>query len=256
MIEEECRIASNTVVRGKYYLMKIESEYISKNSEPGNFVMVAVSGGHDPLLKRPFGIFKTDPPYFYIYYEVVGRGSNLMALKREGDKVMAIGPLGNTFPGYEGENLLLIGGGRGIAPLYFALERYSESNNVSLIYGAGSGSDLNFTGEIERFPLTETIFYTDDGSGYKKGIVTTDIKNIVERNRISVTFSCGPEGMLRSLNKEIGSLDIRNFVSLEAYMGCGFGVCHSCAVKGSDGKYKKVCTDGPVFRMEDIEWLT
>jgi len=256
MREEECRISANTVIRGRYYLMKIESEYIARVCEPGNFVMIAVSGGNDPLLKRPFGIFRQESPYFYIYYEVVGRGSELMASRREGDHLMVIGPLGNTFPKYEKENILLVGGGRGIAPLYFAAEKYSRSNNVSLIYGARSEGDLLFTDELEKFPFRETVFYTNDGSGFRKGTVTTEIKEIIERNGINVTFSCGPDKMFESLNGEIGGLGINNFVSLEAFMGCGFGICYSCAVKGSDGKYKKVCSDGPVFRMEEIEWQT
>lgn len=256
MREEECRIADNTLIRGRYYVMKIESAYISEKCEPGNFVMVAVSGSNDPLLKRPFGIFKADSPCFYIYYEVVGRGSELLASKKAGDKVMAVGPLGNGFPKYENENILLVGGGRGIAPLYFAIEKYSGSNNISLIYGARSEKDLLFTEELKNFPIKETALYTDDGSGYKKGFVTTDIRDIIKRNSINVTFSCGPDQMFESLNREIGSLGIKNFVSLEAFMGCGFGICHSCVVKGSDGKYKKVCSDGPVFRMEAIEWQT
>jgi len=256
MKEEECRVSANTVLQGRYYMMKLESEYISEKSEPGNFVMIAVSGSHDPLLKRPFGIFKTDPPYFYIYYEVVGRGSKLMALKKEGEQVMVVGPLGNSFPKYENENILIVGGGRGIAPLYFALEKYTGSNNISLIYGARSKDDLLFTEKLKKFPLKETAFYTDDGSGFTKGFVTSDIKQIIVRNGINVTFSCGPDKMFESLNKEIGNFNIRNFVSLEAFMGCGFGICYSCVVKGSDGKYKKVCSDGPVFRMEEIKWQT
>ncbi len=254
MKEEACRVITNTIIQGRYYLMKLESSHISENSKPGNFVMVAVSGSNDPLLKRPFGIFKTDPPYFYIYYEVVGKGSELLASKMTGDLVMVVGPLGNTFPEYENENILLVGGGRGIAPLYFAIEQYSGSNNLSLIYGARSKDDLLFTEEIGKFALKEKAFYTDDGSGFTKGQVTTDIKEIIERNGINITFSCGPDKMFESLNSEIGSLGISNFVSMEAFMGCGFGICYSCVVKGSDGKYKKVCSDGPVFRMEEIKW--
>jgi len=256
MREEACRVAGNQVVSGNYYLMKIESEYISGACEPGNFVMIAVSDGNDPLLKRPFGIFRKESPYFYIYYEVVGRGSERLAMKTEGDRLMVIGPLGNTFPEYKNENILLIGGGRGIAPLYFAAEKYSRSNTVSLVYGARSSGDLLFTDELNAFPLKETAFYTDDGSGFRKGSVTTDLKEIIKKNRVNVTFSCGPDRMFESLNTAIGGLGINNFVSLEAFMGCGFGICYSCVVRGVDGKYKKVCTDGPVFRMEEIEWPT
>ncbi len=236
--------------------MKIRSEYISDNCSPGNFVMIAVSGENDPLLKRPFGIFRKDKDCFYIYYEVVGKGSLLLAGKREGDLLMVVGPLGNSFPEYTNKNILLVGGGRGIAPLFFAAEKFSASNNVSLIYGARSKGDLLFTKELGGFPLKETALYTDDGSAFNKGSVVTDIKKIIERNDISVTFSCGPDKMFESLHKEIGSVETDNFVSLEAFMGCGFGICYSCVVKGSDGKYKKVCSDGPVFRMEEIEWQT
>ena len=234
--------------------MKIRSEYISENCSPGNFVMIAVSGGNDPLLKRPFGIFRKEADCFYIYYEVVGKGSLLLAGKKEGDKLMVVGPLGNSFPEYTGKNILLVGGGRGIAPLFFAAEEFSSSNNISLIYGARSKRDLLFTEELGDFPLKELAFYTDDGSLYKKGSVVTDIKKIIERNDIKKTFSCGPDKMFESLHEEIGGLDIDNFVSLEAFMGCGFGICYSCVVKGSNGKYRKVCSDGPVFRMEEIEW--
>ncbi|MEN8222679.1 MAG: dihydroorotate dehydrogenase electron transfer subunit [Acidobacteriota bacterium] len=236
--------------------MKIRSEYVSENCNPGNFVMIAVSGENDPLLKRPFGIFRKEGNCFYIYYEVVGKGSRLLSDKREGDNIMVVGPLGNSFPDYNNGNILLVGGGRGIAPLYFAAEKFSSSNNISLIYGARSKSDLLFTDELGNFPLKELALYTDDGSAYKKGLVVSDIKNIIERNDIKITFSCGPDKMFESLHEEIGGLGIDNFVSLEAFMGCGFGICHSCVVKGSDGNYKKVCSDGPVFRMEEIEWQT
>ncbi len=254
MREEKCKIISNTVVEGNYYLMKVESEYVAKNSNPGSFVMIEVSKGNDPLLKRPFGIFNSDPPFFYIYYEVVGRGSELLSLKKGGEDVTVLGPLGNGFPVFHDKDILMIGGGRGIVPLYFAVKKYSTHNNVSLVYGARSKNDLLFTDELSRFPLKEMVCYTDDGSAFNKGSVVTDIKGIIERNGINITFACGPDRMFESLNREIGDLKIENYVSLEALMGCGFGICHSCVVKGSDGKYKKVCSDGPVFRMEDIQW--
>jgi len=256
MKEEACEVVLNRHLRRGYYLMKIRSSHIAGRCTPGNFVMIAVSGGTDPLLKRPFGIFGKEEDLIHIYYEVVGKGSRLLAGIREGDRVMVVGPLGNSFPELRGKNILLAAGGRGIAPLYFAAEAFCRSNNISLVYGARSESDLLFTRELGELPLKEIKFFTDDGSAYHKGTIVTRIRDMIERNGICTTFACGPDQMFESLHREIGSIGTDNYVSLEAFMGCGFGICHSCVVMGSDGKYKKVCTQGPVFKMEDIRWRT
>jgi len=256
MKEEACQVVHNARISEGYYLMKIRSPYIAGRCKPGNFVMIAVTGGTDPLLKRPFGIFRTEGDMVEVYYEVVGKGSRLLAGKRNGDTVMVVGPLGNSFPETEGEDILLVAGGRGIAPLYFAAEAHSRSNNMSLVYGARSEKDLLFTRELGELPLKEMKFFTDDGSAFQRGTIVTGIRDMIERNRVGITFACGPDRMFESLHREIGGLGTDNFVSLEAFMGCGFGICHSCVVMGSDGKYKKVCTDGPVFKMEDIRWQT
>jgi len=60
--------------------------------------------------------------------------------------------------------------------------------------------------------------------------------------------------MFKSLAAEISDMNVENYVSLEALMGCGFGICYSCAVKTVTGEYKKVCIDGPVFNMREIAW--
>ena len=57
MKEEKCRVIENLKINEQYYLIKLEAPYIASHSHPGNFVMAAVSSTHDPLLKRPFGIF-------------------------------------------------------------------------------------------------------------------------------------------------------------------------------------------------------
>lgn len=254
MKEEKCKVVENVNINKKYYLMKIETGYIAENCRPGNFVMVAVSTTFDPLLKRPFGILKTEPPYIYLYYELVGKGTGLLSGLREDDSLTVLGPLGNSFPGMQSKNILLVAGGRGIAPLYFAVEEYSPHNSIFLIYGAKSKRDLNLLDRIDSLSLERKYLYTENGSAGKKGVVTANIRDIIKDNKIDVTFSCGPDAMLVSLNRELKGLDVENYVSLEALMGCGFGICYSCAVKIKKGGYKKVCSDGPVFKLEEIEW--
>jgi dihydroorotate dehydrogenase electron transfer subunit len=256
MKEESCIIEENRLIKKKYYLMKINAPHIAEHAKPGQFAMLKASIGIEPLLKRPFGIFDAEPPYVWFYYEVVGRGTELIATLKPGDKTHVLGPLGNGFPGFENKNILVIAGGRGIAPIYFAARHYSLSNRVFLVYGARSADDLNLLDELNTLKLQDMFLYTDDGSHGKKGFITTDIKQIISDNRVEVTASCGPDAMFENLAAEINELDIENYVSLEALMGCGFGICHSCVVKTEADEYKKVCTDGPVFKMEDIAWQT
>lgn len=254
MKEETCVVIQNKHINRKYYLLKIKAPYISVNAKPGNFLMVKPSGGIDPLLKRPFGVFNVKSPFTWIYYEVVGKGTELIAKLRENDTVQVLGPLGNRFPSLVGKNILMVAGGRGIAPIYYAIRDYVPANNVYLLYGARSAADLNLVEELKELNLKQMFLYTDDGMAYQKGFVSTDIRRIIAEHHIDVTISCGPHGMFECLAREIGDMGTENYVSMEALMGCGFGICHSCAVKITTGEYKKVCSDGPVFRMEEIAW--
>lgn len=244
----------NRRLNDHYCLMKLKAGDVAVQARPGNFIMLAASFTTDPLLKRPFGILNAQPPHIWIYYEVVGRGTGLISNMRENDEIHVLGPLGNTFPELEGRNILLVAGGRGIAPLYYAARSYAEDNRLSLIYGARSKSDLNLLDHIRSLPFKEVFLYTDDGSTGKQGLVTTDIVDIIESGKVDVTVSCGPEAMFQALFKAIGSSGTENYVSTEALMGCGFGICHSCVVRTSDGSFKKVCKEGPVFKLEAIAW--
>ncbi len=247
-------IVDNTKIRENYYLLKIEVSYIPEKAVPGNFVMLGISGINDPLLKRPFGIFDIDSSHIYLYYEAIGRGTSLLSKKKGGDIVNLIGPLGNGFPHLTNKNILMVAGGRGIAPLYFALKGMGDTNSVSLVYGAFSADQLNFVEEIKNNAVNKLFFYTDDGSAFRKGFVTTEIINIIDETNPDAIFSCGPHSMLKALNELVQNSGIPNYASLEADMGCGFGVCHSCVVKNSSGHYIKVCTEGPVFESGEIDW--
>jgi dihydroorotate dehydrogenase electron transfer subunit len=252
--EEKSLVVLNQHINKNYFLMKLKADYIAANCKPGNFIMLSASRTSAPLLKRPFGILKAEPPYIWLYYEIVGKGTDLIASLAPNDPVDLIGPLGNSFPPMDGKNILMVAGGRGIAPIFYAIKDFSVNNSVYLIYGARSKDDMNLLEYIEELGLKDIFLYTDDGSFGKKGFVTSDIKQIIGDKQIDATFSCGPDAMFENLYHTIGNNDTDNYVSLEAMMGCGFGICYSCAVKTAADTYKKVCSDGPVFKMEEIAW--
>jgi dihydroorotate dehydrogenase electron transfer subunit len=254
MKEEKCLIVENRNIVNNYYVMQLESQYIAQHSKPGNFVMLAASTSSEPLLKRPFGILDAKSPNIRLYYEIIGKGTELIASLKAGSKVNVVGPLGNVFPTMTGKNILLVAGGRGIAPLFYSIADYTKNNNVYLIYGAKTAEDMNLLEELEEKNLKDIFLYTDNGSKGKQGFVTSNILEIIKDNSIDVTISCGPDAMFEALAHTINDAGTQNYVSMEAMMGCGFGICHSCVVKDVSGNFRKVCTEGPVFKMEDIAW--
>ena len=131
---------------GNYFLFSLESPQVSMDARPGQFTMVRVSSETHPLLRRPFSIFDADGTSVEIFFENVGLGTRLLSEKQEGHTVDIIGPLGRGFTitkGNEDGYAALVGGGRGIAPLYFlAKELANKDRPTKVFYGGRSAADL------------------------------------------------------------------------------------------------------------------
>lgn len=254
MVDERGVIEETIVLGGRYVFMKVRAKTVADEAKPGNFVMARPRNSLDPLLRRPLGILKANDHLIWFYFQVIGKGTSALASLKPGDGVDILGPLGNSFPEIRGRNILLIAGGRGIVPLFFYASRVAAANSVHLIYGGKGKNDLNLTPDIQALPLKRTFLFSEDGSLGERGIATQDVKKIIDELQIDVTCSCGPEPMLKLLAEVLRPLPTTDFASLEAFMGCGFGVCHSCAVQMVSGRYQKVCVDGPVFPLEEIAW--
>ena len=96
---------------------------------------------------------------------------------------------------------------------------------------------------LEEFKkLGAVIVTTDDGSfGFKGNAINYLDQNSVEFDTL---YSCGPEILLKKLEEKYEGKE--GYLSYEARMACGVGLCHGC-VKGE--KHHCVCTDGPVFKL-------
>jgi dihydroorotate dehydrogenase electron transfer subunit len=254
-MQDESGLIEETRCLGEnYYLLKINAPHIAQEAKPGNFVMVRVSPSLEPLLRRPFGILQSQPPYIWIYFQVKGRGTSLLRDRQVGDRLDILGPLGNAFPELPDKKILLIAGGRGIVPLFHYAKNYAAQQTLLLLYGGRSAADLKLLAEIEAMPLHKSYIFSEDGSYGEKGLLTQGLGKIIREEQPQITMACGPEAMLAALAKILKAKNLKNYVSMEAMMGCGFGVCHSCAVTAIDGQYRKVCDEGPVFPLEEIQW--
>ncbi len=259
MIEEQAGIVFNREVVHKTYYMGLRSPRIAGTARPGQFVMLRVSDGVDPLLRRPFSVCRVEgDAVFGILYRVVGRGTAIMSRAHEGERLSVLGPLGRGFRlPTAGRRSLLVGGGIGIAPLIFLAITIVKGVRAFLA-GYRSAGDVI---PIERVGLGSKIsIATDDGTAGHRGFVTELLKGYVEgagEERDSVVYACGPLPML----KEVAALTTRRGipcqVSLETSMACGVGACQGCSVRGSLGKgrpYHQVCQEGPVFDAEAVDW--
>ncbi len=261
MFEHYAEIVFNEKIALHTYLMGLRSAEVVAAAIPGQFVMVRVRSGIDPLLRRPFSIAGTrEGELLLILYRVVGKGTAIMAGTKEGERLSILGPLGRGFEMPKSNQAsLLVAGGIGIAPLLFLIQNMN-SGSVQLMTGFGSADEIIGIDQVGDFPVDVSIA-TDDGTAGHAGAVT-DLMESFLRDRspnedaLSI-FSCGPQAMLRKVAAVALDKALPCQASLEAAMACGLGACQGCAIKASSSEnraYYHVCADGPVFPVQSIDW--
>ena len=256
IFEHKAAVVRNDEVAPSTFLMELESPSIASAAKPGQFVMLRVWGGIDPLLRRPFSICSTGKGTILLLYQVVGKGTRVMAETEAGTQLSVLGPLGRGFelPG-TGEDCLLVAGGMGIAPLAF-LARSWEDKSVSFMAGYGTASQI-IASEHMGIHGIEIALATDDGSAGFHGPVTGLLEGALEREGKKIVYSCGPAAMLKRVASLCREKQVDCQVSLETVMACGLGACQGCAVPAAAGAGKNtyhVCQDGPVFSGLSIDW--
>jgi dihydroorotate dehydrogenase electron transfer subunit len=213
----------------------------------------------DPLLPRPMSYYRVrdtkSGPEWGILYDVVGRGTAWLAARKPGDGVYAWGPLGRGYEiGSGSQNLLLIAGGIGVAPLvWLADNACARGLNVTMVVGARDASRI-FPASMLH-PQVEVVVTTDDGSAGRQGFVTGPFGELLEW--CDQAFACGPNVMMQAMAAVARKAKARRSVQvlLEERMGCGTGICYGCAVEvrvRGGRAMKLVCKDGPRFDIRDV----
>ncbi len=252
-------IENRQIIKG-HFRLTLYPETKIKQPKPGNFFMVSVYNGLDPLLKRPISIHRRLGTDFQLLYRVAGKGTKILSEKKPGDRLEVLGPLGNGFPVKKTPlKIILVAGGIGIAPIFALAESLVHSKKKEipvLFYGARTKNEVLCIEKLRDLGI-EPIIATDDGTLGKKGNIINVLKRQLARDASPLTsheiFSCGPEPMLKALSSFAVTNNIKGHVALEQHMACGVGTCLGCVVNTTKG-IKRVCKEGPVFPMEDIVW--
>ncbi|MDD4309873.1 MAG: dihydroorotate dehydrogenase electron transfer subunit [Candidatus Cloacimonetes bacterium] len=260
------RIYSREELCGEYFILWIWDDNLSRKCHPGQFFEIrahaslldAFDARSLPKLYKPISIYDNADGRIGFFIKKVGAGTSALAKLKAGDKLELIGPLGNGFNPVSNKRVLLLSGGIGYPPLWYLQKELINHNKIFWLHGGANQDDV--------FPCDEV--WTMDGSFGKKGMVTEGLAPLILEKKINLVYSCGPIPMLKQAAKITRELGIRHYTSLEAYMACGIGVCHGCAVPiRTDTKedieagtsipqwdYLRVCKEGPVFNAEDVMW--
>lgn len=245
---------------GNYYLLSLESHAIASQARSGQFIMVRIIPYPHPLLRRPLSIHSKDEKNIEIFFQTTGLGTNLLSQKKIGEFLDILGPLGKGFhvgASLRGKDVVAVGGGRGIAPLYFlSQELRSYGASVKIFYGGKSLEDLPLKDKFIKDGF-DLLCSTDDGSFGFKGFVSDFFKAELKKIFPSYVFACGPEPMMEKIARISRAKNIPAEFSLESVMGCGFGACWGCVKrikKNNEEGWVKICEEGPVFSGEEIIW--
>ena len=140
--------------------------------------------------------------------------------------------------------------------MFFAnrlIEQGHDPKKILFFYGGRSKSDIIERARFKKMGISLTVV-TEDGSIGEKGLVTSPVKSYLENHDGPVqAYSCGPPGMLKAVNDLCLQRGIDGQLSLEAPMPCGFGVCLGCVVPLTAGGHARVCREGPVFEIGEVE---
>jgi len=242
----------------KTFVLKVNSGFSFRT---GEFVELTVPGlGEAPFTPSsdPGNKEKID-----LTIMNVGTVTSKLHTMRAGDTVGVRGPYGKGYPldKFKGKDILIVGGGVGLAPLrsllFTLFADIDNYNKVVLCYGARTPKDVVYKeslpewGSLKKVEVRTTVDTGDSSWKGNVGLVTTILKNLSIDLNNAVSIVCGPPIMMKFATLKLLDLGFKPadiYLSMEKNMSCGLGKCGHCRI----GKFYS-CKDGPVFVYQDIE---
>lgn len=218
----------------------------------GQFVNLS-TGDNVHLLRRPLGIMKVEGNDISVCYQIKGEGTKTLSKAKAGQQLKVLLPLGNGFNLEGKKQIAVIGGGVGIFPLIATIREHCKDKNFYSYIGFRNKNAVCLMDELEKSKSLTVV--TDDGSFGAKGNAVEAYLKDADKLNADMIIACGPPIMLKVLKQKLEERKntIPCLVSLEERMGCGIGACLVCVCKKSDGSNARVCKDGPVFDINEVQ---
>jgi dihydroorotate dehydrogenase electron transfer subunit len=256
----------STRTLGAYRSLTLVAPELAEKARPGQFVAVAMPPDRDFMLRRHLTVHQSSRrggwagTLEFVVDPAAGPGTAWLAEHRAHETLDIIGPLGKAFA-YPKRltNCLLVGEGRSVAGLYFlAQELSARGKRVDMVIGGATLEAVFKPIEAKRLSQLVTVM-TDDGSLGERGIVLDALPGALDRGGSEVVYAVGSPQLLRAVAALCRTRRLPAQVAVEERMGCGYGLCGTCAVPiarkdGSGWDHARACVDGPVFNPARILW--
>ncbi|MDH4263828.1 MAG: sulfide/dihydroorotate dehydrogenase-like FAD/NAD-binding protein [Spirochaetia bacterium] len=245
--QQDYKIVMRKELMSGMVYFRVHAPLIAKKIEAGQFIIIRPDEKSERI---PISIagWDREAGYLEIIISAVGRTSREAVSKKEGDSFTdVVGPLGQrSHVKKQDGTCVVIGGGYGTgAVIPTARDLKALGNRVIGVVGARSKELLIMVEELKSV-CDEVVVTTNDGSLGTSGMVTDGLKLIMSREKVSYVLAVGPVPMMKALSEMTKADKIETWVSLNAIMVDGTGMCGACRVT-VDGKTRFACFHGPDF---------
>ncbi|BDM75721.1 dihydroorotate dehydrogenase B (NAD(+)), electron transfer subunit [Lactococcus garvieae] len=257
-LQEEMLIVSQKEVAEDIFELVLQGDLVDDMEIAGQFLQLKVPS-QDLLLRRPISISswnKQEKTCTLLYRRGdKTTGTYLLSKMSAGQAVDILGPLGKGFPVdevTENDQVLIVGGGIGVPPLYELAKQLSKKGcTITVLLGFSRAEVKILEEQFAQLPNVEVKVATDNGSYGCRGHVG-HLFNQLEQE-VDAVYACGAPMMLKAVATRFETLE-RLYLSMEARMACGIGACYACVVpdKKDPEHALKVCQDGPVFKGNGV----
>jgi ferredoxin--NADP+ reductase len=249
------KIVSKDILAPSIKLIKVAAPEVAAKAQPGQFIILRKDekGERIPLT---IADFDRDKGILTLIFQEVGRSTRELGELNEGDCILdLVGPLGKPSEINQYGQVVCVGGGVGVAPVYPITRAMKEAGNqVISIIGARSSEYLILQKEMEQVS-DELYIVTDDGSAGSKGFVTARLQEILVQGKPDLVVAIGPVVMMQAVSELTRPYEVKTVVSLNTIMVDGTGMCGACRVPVGE-KTKFACVDGPEFDGHQVDWGT
>jgi len=233
--------------------MTVEAPRVAQNAKPGQFVIVMTGEKGERI---PLTVYDRDEKAgtVTIIFQEAGKTTRQLAALEAGSELACVtGPLGKPTGVGRAGSMVMVGGGVGIAELVpIAKHAKALGNGLTVIIGARS-KDLLILEEELRSVAGKPLVTTDDGSYGEKGVVTTPLRRLLEKDTYDLCYCVGPGIMMKSVCAVTKEFGLKTIVSLDANMVDATGMCGTCRVMVG-GKTRFSCVDGPEFDGHEVDF--
>ena len=236
-------------------LMKVKAHLIAKKAKPGQFIILRIDESGERIPLTMVDTDKEEGTVTIIFQEVGKTTKQLGSLEVDDEILDFVGPLGKATKIEQYGNVVCVGGGIGVAPIYPIAKALKEkSNNVISIIGARN-KDLLILEQQMKQVSNKLYITTDDGSYGHHGFVTEILQNLINEGlKISLVMAIGPVPMMQAVCNLTKPYNIKTIVSLNPIMIDGTGMCGGCRVTiGKETKF--ACVDGPEFDGHLVDFV-